>query len=79
MIASRDAALTEVARGAALQVDSCDVRAWAEALRMAASSPERMRLFREKSLQRAREFSWARTACATKEVYLEARRRFESA
>jgi glycosyltransferase involved in cell wall biosynthesis len=79
VITSRDAALTEVARGAALQVDSCDVRAWAEALRMAASSPERMRMLREKSLQRAQEFSWARTACRTKEVYQEARRRFESA
>lgn len=76
VITSRDAALTEVAGGAALQVDSSAAGAWTEALRMAASCPERMLELREKSLRRAQDFSWAETARRTREVYAEARRRF---
>ena len=72
VITSHDAALTEVAGGAALQIDASCERAWAEALRMAASCPERMQALREKSLRRAQEFSWAGTARRTREVYAEA-------
>jgi len=76
VIASRDAALSEVAGGAAVQVDACDARGWAEALRKAAACPEWIAGLRVKSLARAREFSWARTAQAMREVYEDARRRF---
>lgn len=77
VITSRDPAITEVAGAAALQLDARDPKAWAEAISMAAAKPERLASWKEKSLERAREFSWARTAQLTREVYAEAIRRFE--
>jgi glycosyltransferase involved in cell wall biosynthesis len=43
-----------------------------------ASRPELAAVLRERSLSRAREFSWAATARKTHEVYQEARQRFET-
>ena len=74
VIASRDAALTEVAGGAAVQVET--ERELAEAMRAAVTQPEWARSWREKAARRGREFSWERTARLTREVYVEARRRF---
>lgn len=74
VIASRDAAITEVAGGAVWQVDSD--RELAEALRAIVAHPERVCPWREKAARRGREFSWERTARLTREVYVEARRRF---
>jgi glycosyltransferase involved in cell wall biosynthesis len=76
VIASRDAAISETAGGAALQLDASDPVAWTEALSTAVTDPERMTEFREKGLKRAAEFSWKRTATLTREVYLEAIRSF---
>jgi glycosyltransferase involved in cell wall biosynthesis len=66
----------EVAGGAAVLVEARDARGWAEALKTAAACPEWIAGLRSKSLARAREFSWARTAQAMREVYEDARRRF---
>jgi glycosyltransferase involved in cell wall biosynthesis len=76
VIASRDAAIAEVAGDAAVLADARDVRAWVEAMRMVAVCPERVAGMRANSLARAREFSWARTARMMREVYEDARRRF---
>jgi len=75
VIASKDPALTEVAGGAAVQVDARDVRGWAAAMR-AALSDEWRAAWRERGLARAAEFSWERTAILTREVYDEACRLF---
>jgi glycosyltransferase involved in cell wall biosynthesis len=78
VIASRDPAITEVCGGAALQLDSRDHRSWLEALSAAASNPGLLQEWRSRALARAREFSWARTARLTREVYREAVSRFRS-
>ncbi len=75
VIASKDPAVTEMAGGAVVQVGATDVGAWVEAMTAALSGDRRME-WREKSLQRAAEFSWERTAMMTREVYDEARRLF---
>ncbi|MEK7407771.1 MAG: glycosyltransferase family 1 protein [Acidobacteriota bacterium] len=77
VITSRDPAITEVAAGAAVQLDARDTRAWVEAL-TAATNPEWAAAWRARSLARARQFSWSRTARLTREVYDEARRQFRS-
>jgi glycosyltransferase involved in cell wall biosynthesis len=69
VITSRDPAIMEVSDGAAVHVDSTDVRALAEAMR---ARPVR----REESLKRAAEFSWSKTARKTREVYDVATRLF---
>jgi len=48
----------------------------ADAMRQAAADPVRLAERRARSLARAREFSWDRTARLTYQVYEEARRRF---
>lgn len=74
VLISKDSALGEVAGDAGLALDG--PRAWAEAMRAAAGNPEWLKGRREASLARAREFSWARTARLTRDVYEEALRRF---
>lgn len=68
VITSRDAALCETGGAATIQVEALDVRAWAAAMLQVQPDPER-------SIRRAAEFSWARTARLTREVYAEAMRR----
>ena len=72
---SSDAALREVGGDAALVLDSPP--SWVDAMRAAAGKPEWLGRRREASLARAREFSWARTARLTREVYSESIRRFD--
>jgi alpha-1,3-rhamnosyl/mannosyltransferase len=72
VIASR--AVVEVAGDAALYADS--PTELAEAMRQIVERPELRAEYRARSLARAREFSWDRTARLTHEVYEEARRRF---
>jgi len=72
VVASR--AVGEAAGDAAIYAG--DVRELALAMRALCESPERVAELRAKSLQRARQFTWERTARATYEVYREARRRF---
>lgn len=76
VIASRDDAITEASGGAAIQVEAGDVKAWAEAMAAAAARPEELAPWRERSLERARTFSWRRTARLTREVYGEAIQQF---
>jgi glycosyltransferase involved in cell wall biosynthesis len=78
VIASRDPAITEVCGGAALQLDVHDHGAWLEALSAAVSNPGWPQEWRSRALARSREFSWARTARLTREVYREAVSRFRS-
>ncbi|MGE5569447.1 MAG: glycosyltransferase family 4 protein [Rhodospirillales bacterium] len=75
VITSRDPAISEVAGGAAIQIDARKPREWAEALKAAATRPEWISGLRAASLARARQFSWNRTARLTREVYMEAIRR----
>ncbi|MBZ5591918.1 MAG: glycosyltransferase family 4 protein [Acidobacteriia bacterium] len=76
VLISHDAALREVAGEAGVCLDGN--REWAEAMCAAATHPIWLNEQRTKSLARAREFSWTSTAQRTREVYLEAKRRFES-
>jgi glycosyltransferase involved in cell wall biosynthesis len=76
VFASRTPAVAEVCGAAAVQLDPADVRGWAEAMSFALDHPEWLAQLRTQSLERAREFSWRRTARLTREVYGEAIRRF---
>jgi glycosyltransferase involved in cell wall biosynthesis len=69
VIASRDAAISEVAGDAALLVEVGDERGWVEALRAVFEQPETLQALREKALARAAQFSWNKTARLTREVY----------
>ncbi len=74
VITSRDPAITEVTGGAAIQVGS--QAELSRAMWKVATHPEEAEPWRERALRRAREFSWARSARLTHEVYEEAQRRF---
>jgi glycosyltransferase involved in cell wall biosynthesis len=74
VIASRDAAISEVAGGAAMQATT--VAELAQAMRAVIEQPELAAGFRAKALARAAAFSWERTARATHDVYREAISRF---
>jgi glycosyltransferase involved in cell wall biosynthesis len=74
VLISRDAALREVAGEAGVCLEGR--KAWGEAMCAAVTNPAWLNEQRVKSLARAREFSWARTAQITREVYAEAQRRF---
>ena len=73
---SLDPAITETAGGAAVQLDVRDPKAWADALIRAIELPEWIAGIKEKSLERAADFSWEKTAVRTRDVYEEAKRRF---
>jgi glycosyltransferase involved in cell wall biosynthesis len=75
VITSRDPAIAEVVGAAAIR---CDPAELAEAMRSLMENPEWAQEWRRRALQRASEFSWARTARRTREVYDEAQRRFAS-
>jgi glycosyltransferase involved in cell wall biosynthesis len=75
-ITSRDPAIIEVASGAAIHVDAEDTKALAEAMMAAAREPAKFQPLRAKAIERARQFTWQRTARLTREVYEAARRRF---
>jgi glycosyltransferase involved in cell wall biosynthesis len=75
VIASKDAAITELAGGAALLADARDLRQWIEAMGLALTSETYRKGWQECGLRRAAEFSWVRTARMTREVYVEALRR----
>ena len=69
---SLDPAITDTAGGAAAQISASDGRAWAEVLTAAAEQPDWIGGLRRKSLVRAGDFSWARTASLTHAVYQNA-------
>jgi glycosyltransferase involved in cell wall biosynthesis len=72
VIASR--AVAEVGGGAAIYADTA--LELAQAMRDVALHADRLPEWRERSLARAREFTWERTAHATHAVYREAHKRF---
>jgi alpha-1,3-rhamnosyl/mannosyltransferase len=76
VIASRDPALMSLTGGAAIHVDASDLRAWREVMAELLTGEDRRRVLAEAGLRRASEFSWARTARATCEVYEEAIARY---
>ena len=76
VIISRDAALQEVAGEAAVTVDALSVRALAESIVELTRDFHWRRELRERGFERAAQFSWRHTATKTREVYVEAVRRF---
>ena len=76
VITSKDPAITEVASGACVQLDVNEIRPWVQAMSAALSDSDWIGGLREQSLRRAANFSWIKTAAATREVYGEATRRF---
>ncbi len=76
VIASKDPAILETGGGAAVSLDVRDTQGWVEALAAAVENPAWAAEHREQSLRRAADFSWAKTAERTREVYDEAIRRF---
>jgi len=78
VVASRDAAISEVAGDAAILLDPRDHRAWFETLRAVVADPERLNELRARALRRAAEFTWTKTARLTREVYEQAAQRFRN-
>ncbi|MBV9397704.1 MAG: glycosyltransferase family 4 protein [Bryobacterales bacterium] len=78
VITSRDAAIMEVAGGAAIHVDAEDTKALAAAMTEVAADKSKFDGLRERALARAGEFTWTRTAQRTREVYRVARERFNA-
>jgi glycosyltransferase involved in cell wall biosynthesis len=76
VITTQDPAIREVSGGAAIHIDATDTKSWMAAMELMLIKPDEVANRREKSLRQAREFSWQRTAHLTREVYVEAFRRF---
>lgn len=76
VVTSRDPAIREVSAGAAIHVDAEDTQALAEALAAVAQAPDSFGELRKRALARSCDFTWARTARRTREVYDAARRAF---
>ena len=76
VFASDDPALQETGGDAALYLDPNQARQWIEAMTHAVQDTAWLAALRAKGLQRAGEFTWDRTARLTREVYVEAVRRF---
>lgn len=76
VVISRDAALREVAGDAAVSVEATSSDTLARTIVELMGDPLRRRELRERGIRRAAEFSWRQTAVRTREVYVEAVRRF---
>lgn len=76
VIISKAAALRELSAGAAIEVDGGSPASLREALLQLGDNSELRQECRQRGLRRAQEFSWIRTAEATREIYSEARKRF---
>jgi glycosyltransferase involved in cell wall biosynthesis len=74
VVASDAAALVEVCGGAALHARRGDVGGLAQAMRRVATEPSLRGDLRERGLERAKGFSWDRSAALHVEVYREAAR-----
>ena len=75
VIASRDAAIAEVAGDGALYADAGSTEEWVAQMRAVSENGELAAEMRQRALKRARMFSWERTAALTRAVYEEAIRR----
>jgi glycosyltransferase involved in cell wall biosynthesis len=78
VITSTDPAIGEVIGEAGPRLDPRDVRGWTAAMLACAAGGDWLECRRESSLARAAQFSWERTARATREIYIEALRRFHA-
>ncbi len=76
VVISRDPALVEVAGEAAVAVDAESTAELARAIVELTGDPGRGMALRERGFERAAQFSWRQTAVRTREVYVEALRRF---
>ncbi|MBX9601896.1 MAG: glycosyltransferase family 4 protein [Bryobacteraceae bacterium] len=76
VLTSRDPALTEVAAGAAIQLDPQNAAQWVEAMSAVATGELARAEFQQRGIRRAAQFSWRKAARETREIYEEARRRF---
>ena len=72
VVAANTSALPEVVGEAGLTVDPLDVEALAEAMRRALGNEALRQEMTERGLQRARGFSWTKTALETVQVYRRA-------
>lgn len=75
VIASTDPALREVSGGAAIHVDTADVRGWAAAMTAVLRNNGLRVQLREAGLRRSAAFTWRGCARMTRAVYAEAVRR----
>jgi glycosyltransferase involved in cell wall biosynthesis len=71
VVTSNVSSLPEVAGGAAVLVDPYDVDSIADGLRRVLADPALAAELRRRGLERAREFSWARSVEKTRQVYKE--------
>ncbi len=78
VIASRIPALQEVAGDAGVLLDPRDVRSWAGAMSQLVERSEFRCELSSLGVRRSRSFSWTAAARATRELYEEARRRFDA-
>jgi glycosyltransferase involved in cell wall biosynthesis len=69
VVASRAASIPDVAGDAAVLVPPTDQKAWFDALRSVLETPALRASLAERGVQRAAEFTWARSAEATMRVY----------
>lgn len=76
VITSQDAAISEVAGDAALQVDVTSTESLARAVVEVAGNPRLQADLGAKGIQRSSQFSWRATALLTRRTYVEAIRRF---
>jgi len=76
VVTSRDPAVGEVAGDAAIRIDVNNRAGWIDAITALLNDPSSVLALREKSLARARFFSWDRTAKLTREAYATAVQRF---
>lgn len=79
VLAARAGALPEVCGDAAILLPPDDPKPWLEALLALLENPSRAQELRAGGLERARGFTWERTALALVELYREAARRASSA
>lgn len=71
VITSNLSSLPEIAGDAALQVDPNDPKAISDAIIRLSHDPELAQSLRDKGLQRARSFSWSKTANTMRRIYRE--------
>jgi alpha-1,3-rhamnosyl/mannosyltransferase len=74
VIASRAASLPEVVGDAGTLLDPDDEAGWAEEIARVVSDEFHSARMRKAGLTRAKEFTWARTASLTLDVYRQAAR-----
>jgi glycosyltransferase involved in cell wall biosynthesis len=78
VLASSDAAITEVTGGAAELLDAREPRQWTEAMRALMENGDMREKMKARSLARAAAFSWQSTAAGMHAVYEEAVRRLHA-